>query len=139
MTNTTLSPAEAASPTVLVVDDSAVMLEATSLTLEDAGYRVVTLDNPLILPSVVRQEHPDLILLDVNMPMIRGEDVAAIIRRMGVDVSKCVVLFSDARDLDAVTARAGAAGFIPKSSSPEELSAAVARFLARAGTGRFTA
>lgn len=139
MTNTSPSPAQPTSQTVLIVDDSVVMLEATSLTLEDAGYRVVTLENPLILPSIVRQEHPDLILLDVNMPMIRGEDVAVIIRRMGVDVSKSVVLFSDARDLEAVSARAGAAGFIPKSASPDELSAAVGRFLARAGSGRFTA
>lgn len=121
--------------TVVIVDDSPVMLEATMLTLEDAGYRVVTLDNPLMLPGVVRHEGPDLILLDVNMPLIRGDDVAGIIRRMGVDVGKLVVLFSDDRELPAIAERAGAAGCIAKSTPPDELAARVAEFIARREAG----
>lgn len=132
MTTPPASPEPQASQrTVVIVDDSPVMLEATLLTLEDAGYRVVALDNPLMLPGVVRHESPDLILLDVNMPLIRGDDVAGIIRRMGVDVGKMVVLFSDDRELPAIAERAGAAGSIAKSTAPDELAAKVGDFISR--------
>lgn len=124
-------PAASEVRTILIVDDSAVMLEATTFTLEDAGYRVVTLDNPLMLPGKVRQESPDLILLDVNMPLIRGDDVIGIIRRMGVDVSQSVVLFSDERDLATIAIRVGAAGCISKSATPEELAQQVEHYISR--------
>lgn len=128
-------PAPPEQRTVVLVDDSAVMLEATTLTLEDAGYRVIAIDNPLMLPGVVRHQSPDLILLDVNMPSIRGEDVAGIIRRMGVDVGNLVVLFSDERELPAIATRAGAAGSIAKSTPPEELAAKVGDFIKKRATG----
>ena len=123
----------AAPQKIVVVDDSPVLLEATSSVLEDAGYQVFAIDNPLMLPALVRRESPDLIILDLNMPTIRGDDAANIIQRLGVDVSKKVILYSDARDLPEIAKKAGIAGCISKAVTEEELVARVAAFLAVAG------
>jgi DNA-binding response OmpR family regulator len=114
---------------VVVVDDSPVLLEATCSILEEAGYRVFPVDNPLMLPSLVRRESPDLIILDLNMPTIRGDDAATIIHRLGVDVAKRVVLYSDDRNLPAIAKKAGVAGSISKAVSEEELVSRVAAML----------
>lgn len=106
---------------IIVVDDSPILLEATRGVLEDAGYDAVALENPLLLPAMVRKENPDLIVLDLNMPAIRGDDVAAIITRLGVDVSRRVILYSDARDLPEVADKAGVGGWVSKASPEEDL------------------
>ncbi len=126
---TMLQTALQSSRKVVVVDDSPVLLEATSGTLEDAGYQVFAIDNPLMLPSLVRRENPDLIILDLNMPTIRGDDAATIIHRLGVDVSRKVVLYSDAKDLPAIAQKAGVAAAISKAVSEEELLVRVAELI----------
>jgi CheY-like chemotaxis protein len=123
-----MQPATSAAK-VVVVDDSPILLEATSSTLEDAGYRVFAVDNPLMLPALVRRERPDLIILDLNMPTIRGDDAASIIHRLGVDVSRRVVLYSDAKDLPTIAQKAGVAASISKSVSEEELLCRVSELL----------
>ncbi len=60
-------------PTILIVDDDPLILRALSRVLESGGYRVVTHDSGFGLSGVVRQHHPDLLLLDVNMPGLSGD------------------------------------------------------------------
>ena len=64
MTRTSMSqPA-----TILVVDDSEVVLNVTRTLLEAVGYRVLTHSGPAGCVAVILQEKPDLVLIDVNMP-----------------------------------------------------------------------
>lgn len=62
-------------PTVLVVDDEADIREILQLTLENAGYRVVTAADGSEALTAAEQEVPDAILLDVGMPNIDGWQV----------------------------------------------------------------
>jgi CheY-like chemotaxis protein len=53
---------------ILVVDDNRIILRTVTLALQPKGYKVLTaLGGPETL-SAVRQEKPDLILLDINFP-----------------------------------------------------------------------
>jgi two-component system chemotaxis response regulator CheB len=116
---------------ILLVDDSPVMLEAGRISLEDAGFEVVTLDNPLTLAAVLRKERPDLVLCDVNMPAINGDLVAQIVNRCGFAQSP-IVLYSDisAQELEAKAKQCGARGFIQKTGDDEALVRAIQGFLA---------
>jgi CheY-like chemotaxis protein len=67
--------------TVLAVDDENDMLLITRMTLQDAGYRVLTaLDGMHALESA-RRDKPDLILLDVLMPGMNGFEVLERLRQ----------------------------------------------------------
>ena len=116
---------------VLVVDDSEVALESAQIALEDAGFRVIALDNPLLLTSIIRRETPALILMDVNMPTLRGDQVLEIANRHGSIGKVPVLLHSDLPEPDlAERARqCGAAGFIQKTADEADFIRRVKQWL----------
>jgi DNA-binding LytR/AlgR family response regulator len=57
---------------ILVVDDEAQIRRVLQATLSSNGYDVIEARNGKEAISAVLREHPDLILLDVNMPGISG-------------------------------------------------------------------
>src|SRR5262245_26463657 len=115
---------------VVLLDDSPIVRAATRDVLEEAGIKVVAIDNPFLLGSVVRREHPDVVLLDVVMPLLRGDDVAKIVRENHQVAEVPFVLYSDAPEQTLATKalECGAVGYISKSVSEEELTHQVRRF-----------
>jgi CheY-like chemotaxis protein len=115
---------------VVLLDDSPIVRAATRDVLEEAGIKVVAIDNPFLLGSVVRHEQPDLVLLDVVMPLVGGDDVAKIVRENRQVAQVPFVLYSDApaQTLELKAAECGAVGFIQKSVSEEELLKEIRRF-----------
>ncbi len=132
---------EAASPTaapaakrrVLIVDDSPIVLETTKQLLEQAGYEVRTLENPMMVAMSLRKNPVDLVLLDVNMPVVKGTQVVAALRASGLNATP-VILYSDLdeRELAARAAACGATGWLRKTGR-EALLRAVDGWI---GTGR---
>lgn len=135
MIATTLSggPAPAHKGRILVVDDSPVVLETARIALEDAGYEVLTLDNPLSVAHVVNRAKPDLILLDVNMPAVSGDRVAAITRQCGVTNRTPMLLYSDLteHELQVRATMCGAQGYIAKNGDDDQLVRQVNSWMAR--------
>lgn len=70
-----------ASPSILVVDDDPEILTMLSLRLRKRGYRVMEASDGEQALSMVRQERPDVILLDVMMPALNGWEVARQLRQ----------------------------------------------------------
>jgi len=66
--------------TILVVDDEEAIRELLGLQLEDAGYRVVLAESSSRAAQRVRDEKPDLMIVDAHMPYVSGLDfVSALI------------------------------------------------------------
>ena len=66
---------------VLVVDDEAAMCELVSRILASAGYRVTSATSPSDALTLVREQgHPDLLLTDLKMPQMDGDELAARLR-----------------------------------------------------------
>lgn len=65
---------------ILVVDDEEDMLDLLELRLAANGYSVVTANNGKDAIRLAKEEHPDLILLDIMMPGMDGSEVAGILR-----------------------------------------------------------
>ena len=116
---------------ILVVDDSEIVLEATQMALEIYGYEVIVSDTPIGVGALIRDEAPDLVLVDVTMPALSGDKFVELASRRRRHTCP-IVLHSDrpAVELSRLAAECGANGYICKGSDPASLARAVARFLA---------
>jgi CheY-like chemotaxis protein len=123
--------------TILVVDDSEIVLDLCSAALEKAGYRVVTHRRAEGTVGVVLREKPDLILLDVNMPRLTGDKLAGALAVANPD-RNTVVLLHSTLPLDVLSEKArvaGAHGCIPKVHDELKLVSTVGEWLRRANSG----
>lgn len=120
-----------ATPSILVVDDSAAMRRILARALEAAGYRVSDAPNGEVALAVCREQAPDLVLLDIDMPVMDGPTA---LKEMKSDpeLLDIPVLFLTARasgsDL-AAGLELGAQDYLRKPCEPAELIARVAAAL----------
>jgi DNA-binding response OmpR family regulator len=59
---------------ILIVDDDALMRRSLAFNLEQAGYRTSTAESAETALSQVRLDRPDLVLLDISLPVMDGLD-----------------------------------------------------------------
>ena len=118
--------------TVLLVDDSRAIRRILGRTLQDADYRVIEATDGQDGLDTARREHPDLILLDVDMPVMDGLSAMRVMRD-DPDLARIPVLFLTARTSGSDAAAGltlGARDYLRKPCEPEELLARVASALA---------
>ncbi|MBW3602912.1 MAG: diguanylate cyclase, partial [Actinobacteria bacterium] len=133
-----LESVRATTPTVLAVDDDAAVLEALRAVLEPIDLRLVVLSDPLDFPEALRAASPDLLVLDVDMPVLTGVELCRAVRNdpAWADLS---VLFltagTDARTVQRVFA-AGADDYVTKPLIGPELVVRVTNRLERASLHR---
>ncbi|MEW6595422.1 MAG: response regulator [Thermodesulfobacteriota bacterium] len=77
------SVAEAAAGKVLIVEDDEYIAELLRYWFSRAGYLTRTVADGLAACSMVQQERPDVILLDLMLPGLDGREVCRLIRRHG--------------------------------------------------------
>jgi len=77
---------------VLVVDDDCLHLDLWGAILSDQGYRVQTAEHGREALTQVAQDRPDLILLDVEMPVMDGPTFAQVYVRMPLPHAPIIVL-----------------------------------------------
>ena len=65
---------------ILVVDDEALLVKGTRFNLQNEGYEVITGSDGLEAVQAVREQNPDLVVLDVMMPNMDGLTACAKIR-----------------------------------------------------------
>jgi len=115
---------------VLIVEDETVLRETLRYNLQRQGYEVHTAADGRSALQVARQEHPDLILLDVMLPGLDGFEVCRILRQeMSVPV---LMLTAKTEEVDKVVGlELGADDYITKPFSMRELLARVKAALRR--------
>ena len=112
---------------ILIVDDSPVILAASRHALVEAGYEVETRGSPTEVGERGAQGF-DLILMDVQMPELYGDDVASVLRHER-GVRTPIYLFSmlDDADLRQLALDARIDGYISKQAGVEHLVGEVRR------------
>lgn len=116
---------------ILVVDDEPRMIQFIRMNLELEGYRVIQAKDGLGALDKVRDELPDLVILDVMMPDLDGFETLRILRETS-DVP-VIMLTVKAEEDDIVRGlRLGADDYVTKPFSPRELSSRVQALLRRA-------
>jgi DNA-binding NarL/FixJ family response regulator len=114
---------------VLLVDDDALVRAGLKMMLRGAdGIEVVgEVDDGAGVPAAVRQHTPDVVLMDIRMPVIDGITATRALTKKATapNVIVLTTFGADATVLEAI--RAGAAGYLLKHTEPEEIVEAVRR------------
>jgi diguanylate cyclase (GGDEF)-like protein/PAS domain S-box-containing protein len=108
-------------PRILIVDDDPLILDSLSRLVEAQGFDVATAAGGQQALAAVGKKHFDLILLDLNMPGMGGDEVLSRLSEQGVATPVIVVSGDNAIDSAVSALRNGAADFIRKPYKPEEL------------------
>ena len=118
-------------PLILVVEDYDDTRRMLELTLGRNGYRVVAVADGRAGVEAAQRARPDLILMDINMPVLDGLSATALIRASEGLGAVPVIAFS-AYGADVMRERALAAGcdaYIETPVGPEELIEKINRLL----------
>ncbi len=107
---------------ILVVDDEPDLLKVTLIRLKKTGYEVYSgVDGREVL-NLARQIIPDLIILDVYLPVINGDDVTKILKKDDKLKHIPVILISaTTKTLDERAMECGADAYLAKPFDPEDL------------------
>ncbi|MEV5683513.1 MULTISPECIES: response regulator transcription factor [unclassified Streptomyces] len=112
---------------VLIVDDQPLVRRGLSLILSPDPYVEVVgeAENGALAVTLAHRLRPDVVVMDIRMPVLDGVGAT---EELAATLPGCRVLALSTFDLDEYVVgalRAGAYGFLPKDSSPEDLSAAI--------------
>lgn len=115
---------------ILLIDDSELILEVTKKTLEGAGYEVGVAMTVTAFENERREHPPDLIIIDVQMPEVFGDDLAGALRGAYKVTTPMILLSSlDEDELARRAAEAEIEGWVTKRSGPDALLAKVREVL----------
>lgn len=105
---------------VLVVDDDQAVRSFLCDALETIGHHVIGVaEDGMEALSFYEKERPDLVFMDIDMPIMDGFDIIDVVRRIDPN-AKIVVITGTARHLDEVH-KAGALGMLQKPFRVEDL------------------
>ena len=116
---------------ILVVDDSEVVLGVAKAMLEEAGYEVETNGRATGSVALILHTKPDLVLLDVNMPSLRGDMIARMSVATNNSTGTIVVLHSTLpeKELERLAQESGAHGYIKETNNSHQFVRQVRAFL----------
>lgn len=117
--------------TVLVVDDDTSIVDVIVMALEDEGYQVLRAVNGEAL-QIARDLHPDLILLDIMMPVMDGVEVSQRLRADAATADIPIIAMSAHSRLQATSGVMQADDRLPKPFRLEHLYDVVAQWTAPA-------
>jgi DNA-binding NarL/FixJ family response regulator len=112
-------------PRILLADDHALMLDGFSNLLKDKYAVVGTVEDGKALVEAATRLNPDLIILDITMPILNGIDAAREIRKQLPQVKLLFVTMHTSPTYLQAALEAGADGYAVKSSGRSEILAAV--------------
>lgn len=117
---------------ILLADDEEDIKTVVKMFLESQGYEVVTAYDGLDALEKASSEKPDLILLDIMMPLLDGFEVCKKLKENEQTAKIPILILSAAAHIDSVNRglKAGAVDYIIKPFEPEKLREKIEQVLA---------
>jgi DNA-binding response OmpR family regulator len=109
---------------ILIVEDDLDILRLLTRELEDAGFEVLAFDSGMRGLSAVRECEPDLVMLDLGLPDLSGQEIARRVRHTG-DTPIIILTAADEVGTKVEMLNAGADDYLAKPFHVEELVARV--------------
>jgi len=114
-----------AKPRVILADDHTMLVEAFEKLLAPECEIVAKVADGRALVAAVQEHHPDVVVLDLAMPLLNGLDAARQIKQIDRSVRLVFVTMNEDPDLAAEAFRAGGAAYLLKRSAGSELLTAI--------------
>jgi len=112
-------------PRVLLADDHRLLREAFAALLQSECDVVGAVADGRAVLELSRELRPDIVVLDIAMPLLNGMDAARQLKQTMPDVKVIFLTVSEDRDLAAEAFRVGASGYLLKNSAASELMQAI--------------
>ena len=118
---------------ILIADDDPKHAQLIRLYLEREGHQVLTVGDGRAALDQARARRPDLVVLDVMMPLVDGLDVCRILRAESSSLAILLVTARSSENDMLLGLDIGADDYLAKPVSPRELTARVRALLRRTG------
>jgi len=119
---------------ILLIDDDQGVLRALGLLLKAMRYDVTPFASPLeAIDYVTGGAQIDLVLTDLRMPVLSGEEVVCEVKRLNAELPVIVMSGHAATEDIALLRAKGADTFIPKPFTPDQLNSALDSLANRKG------
>ena len=112
-------------PRVLLADDHTIVVEAFRKLLEPVVEVVGTVPDGRALLEAAQQLKPDVIIVDVGMPLMNGLEAALRLKELMPAVKLIFLTMNEDPELASDAMRSGASGYLLKSSAASELTRAI--------------
>lgn len=112
-------------PRVLLADDHTLLLDAFEKLLAEECDVIGTASNGRALIAAAMELHPDIVVVDVAMPLLNGIDAARQLKALLPSIRVIFLTMNEDAELAAEAFRAGASGYVLKRSAASELIAAI--------------
>ena len=112
-------------PRVILADDHTLLLEAFEKLLAPECDVVAKVADGRALVAAVQEHHPDVVVLDLSMPLLNGLEAARQIKSFDKNVRLVFVTMNEDPDLAAEAFRAGGSAYLLKRSAGSELLTAI--------------
>src|SRR5437879_2605106 len=116
-------------PRILIADDHALVLEAIRKLLEPQCEVVATVTDGRALVESAVMLKPDVVLIDIAMPLLNGLEAVRQLRAKMPGVKLICLTMNEDSDIGAEAMRAGASGYLLKKSAASELFYAIQEVL----------
>lgn len=115
---------------ILFVDDESDLLKVSALRLRKTGYEVFEAKDGQEALDQARLRTPDLIVLDVFLPVLDGDEVARILKK-DADLKKVpiILISADAKMLEEKARTSGSEGYLSKPFDSGALVAMIKKFV----------
>lgn len=110
---------------MLLADDHKIFTEALSRMLAPNYEIIGTASNGRELITLARELNPDVIVMDVSMPLLNGMEVIRVLKRTAVRAKFVILTMHTDVSLAAEAFRCGASAFVLKQAAGDELNAAI--------------
>jgi DNA-binding NtrC family response regulator len=115
---------------ILVVDDEPNMLRLLKTILMDkTGYEVTTTNNPLEVSKMLQENHYDLVITDLKMPLVDGIDLIGIVKAIDDTMPIIVITAYGTIETAEEAIHKGAYDFITKPFRKETILITIKRAL----------
>ena len=117
-------------PRILLADDHTMVIEGIRSLLEEKGHDVVgVVSDGRALVSAAPRLKPDVVILDISMPLLNGFDAAARLKQLLPKVKIVFLTMKDDPNLAAAVLGLGPVGYVLKHSAASELLIAITEVL----------
>lgn len=114
---------------VLICDDDKGILEMLELALENENINIITEPNSLNIYKLIEEEKPDLLLLDLWMPVLSGDQILKNLRGHINTRNLPVIVISASTDGEHIAKESGATDYVAKPFDVDDLYSKIYRLM----------